>query len=157
MNFLHFYRVFFLDGGGRGKILWRHWWFMLENKVFLLSQPLHPNAGLTKADALGEFLILCCGRNPGKCWVSRLQMRSEQVGDPQGTQSSWAAVCIPPSSSLSTGDLPPARGRRMWFVVSQWNNLFSKEKKELRSKQEEWIKKFIRGESNKAINLGLSN
>lgn len=52
MNFFHFYAFFFFYGGGKGKIVWRHWWFTLENKVVSLSQPLM--LSLTKTLMLWE-------------------------------------------------------------------------------------------------------
>lgn len=123
-------------------------------------QPLHPNAGLTKALMLWEKSW------PSLLWQEPREMLGKQAADeiragggsPRArcSQSSWAAVFISPSSSLSTGDVPPARGRMVGFVLSWWSNLFSKEKKELGSNQEELIKKFIRDELNKAINLELT-
>lgn len=88
----------------------------VENKGALLSQPLHPNAEPHKStDALGEISTFSPWQEPREMLGQRLQMRSEQVGDPHGHS---AAVTVPPSSSLPTGDVPSAPGRMMGFVVS---------------------------------------
>lgn len=88
MNFLHFYTFFFFFSGmGRErqntpKALVVH---SVKQSCLAATTSAPKCWASQKHWCSGRNLdLLCHGRNPEKCWVSRLQASSEQVGRPQG-------------------------------------------------------------------------
>lgn len=157
MNFLHFYAFFFLFyGGGRAKYSEGTGGSHLKTKLscchslWCWASPKHWRFGR-------NLDLLWHGRNPEKCWVSRFQMRSEQVGDPPGHVASRAhgvqsLFLLPPPFPLEMFLLHMGEWWHLWFH----SEIIHFQRRKVLGSNQEWIKKFIGEELNKAINSGLT-
>lgn len=89
--------VFFLDGGRRGKIFWRLWWFMLKTKVPCCHNLCTQMLSLTKALMLWEKSRPSLhGRNPEKCWVRGSRWDQSRWVIPTGTVLQSLFLLPPP-------------------------------------------------------------